>query len=52
VVPIVVGLDEATLPAWVRALPFIKYSELHAHLHDLVPNAGAEVDSLDRAAVP
>jgi hypothetical protein len=46
VVPIIVGLDAATLPGWVRGLHFVKYSELTTHLPDLVVRAGLDLGPL------
>jgi len=45
VVPIVVGLEDATLPSWVRNIHFVKYAELNDYLPDLVKR-------VDKGAVP
>jgi hypothetical protein len=49
IVPIVVGLDADTLPAWVRQTQFVKYSELSTYLHALAQKASNEAASVQRA---
>jgi hypothetical protein len=42
IVPVVVGLDEAQLPGWVKERQFVKYSELNKYLPALAMAAGNE----------
>jgi len=49
IVPIVVGLDEAALPGWVRRLHFVKYPELSTYLLDLARQAGKEAAAVHGA---
>lgn len=42
IVPVVVGLDEAGLPGWIRGTQFVRYSELNGYLHDLARKADEE----------
>jgi hypothetical protein len=50
IVPIVVGLDEAALPVWVRRMHFVRYPELSTYLLDLAREAGKETAAVHRAS--
>ena len=41
-IPVVVGLDDAELPAWVKEREFVRYSELNEYLPILARAAGNE----------
>lgn len=49
IVPIVIGLDVATLPGWIRAMHLVRYPELSKYLLDLPRQAGKEPASMHGA---
>ena|ERR1700674_4937237 len=50
IIPIVVGLDAAALPGWVRETPFVRYSDLNTYLLELVQKGGKEAAAIHGAS--
>jgi hypothetical protein len=50
IIPIVVGLDGAALPGWVRETQFVRYSDLNTYLLDLVRKAGEDAPAVHGAS--